>query len=52
MSKAKAINGSTEVALLEDKAVYLAPSGELQLDVQIDSETVWLSQAQIANCSR
>jgi death-on-curing family protein len=38
----------TDIALLEDKAVYLAPTGELQLDVRIDSETVWLSQAQIA----
>jgi prophage maintenance system killer protein len=31
-----------------DNAVYMAPSGELQLDVRIDSETVWLTQAQIA----
>jgi hypothetical protein len=27
----------------------MAPSGELQLDVRIDSETVWLTQAQMAS---
>jgi hypothetical protein len=26
----------------------MAPSGELQLDVRVDSETVWLTQAQMA----
>jgi hypothetical protein len=29
--------------LAADNAVYMAPSGELQLNVRIDSETVWLS---------
>jgi hypothetical protein len=35
--------------LREGSAVYVAPSGELQLDVPIDGETVWLTQAQIAD---
>jgi prophage maintenance system killer protein len=39
---------STVIVPAPDNAVYLAPSGELQLDVRIDSETVWLTQAQIA----
>jgi hypothetical protein len=38
----------TNSALVEDRAVYLAATGELQLDVRIDSETVWLTQTQIA----
>ena len=29
-------------------AIYVAPGGELQLDVRVDGETVWLTQAQIA----
>ena len=32
-----------------DRAVFVHSSGELQLDVQIDSETVWLTQQQIAD---
>ena len=39
---------STAIVPASDNAVYMAPSGELQLDVRIDSETVWLTQAQIA----
>ena len=31
-----------------DAAVYVAATGELQLDVRVDGETVWLTQAQIA----
>jgi prophage maintenance system killer protein len=31
-----------------DKALFLAQSGELQLDVRVDSETVWLTQVQLA----
>jgi prophage maintenance system killer protein len=38
----------TAVVAAADNAVYMASSGELQLDVRIDSETVWLTQAQIA----
>jgi prophage maintenance system killer protein/predicted XRE-type DNA-binding protein len=36
------------IAPRSDRAVYMAASGELQIDVRIDSETVWLTQAQIA----
>jgi prophage maintenance system killer protein/predicted XRE-type DNA-binding protein len=39
----------TAVVTASDNAVYMAPSGELQLDVRVDSETVWLTQAQIAD---
>jgi prophage maintenance system killer protein len=39
----------TAIVPVADNAVYMAPSGELQLDVRIDSETVWLTQIQIAN---
>jgi len=39
---------STDLAPRKDSAVYMAPSGELQLDVKVDSETVWLTQAQMA----
>jgi hypothetical protein len=39
---------STAIVPAADNAIYMAPSGELQLDVRIDSETVWLTQAQIA----
>jgi hypothetical protein len=39
---------STAIVPAADNAVYMAPSGELQLDVRIDNETVWLAQAQIA----
>jgi prophage maintenance system killer protein len=38
----------TDLALRSDSAIYLAPNGELHLDVQVDSETVWLTQAQMA----
>ena len=31
-----------------DGIIYVADTGELQLDVRIDSDTVWLTQAQIA----
>lgn len=37
-----------EIALKAERAVYLATGGELQIDVRVDSETVWLTQAQIA----
>lgn len=37
-----------EMSLRAERAVYLAPGGELQIDVRIDSETVWLTQAQLA----
>jgi prophage maintenance system killer protein len=36
------------VATLADSAVYLSPVGEIQLDVAVDADTVWLSQAQMA----
>ena len=39
---------STAIVPAADNAVYMTSSGELQLDVRIDSETVWLTQAQIA----
>jgi hypothetical protein len=40
---------STDTAIVPapDNAIYAEPDGELQLDVRIDSETVWLTQAQI-----
>jgi prophage maintenance system killer protein len=47
MSMTKMSPGTAVVAAADD-AVYMASSGELQLDVRIDSETVWLTQAQIA----
>lgn len=37
------------VTMLDDRAVYVTPSGEIQVDVRIDSETVWLTQQQIAD---
>jgi hypothetical protein len=40
---------STAIVPAADNAIYMAPSGELQLDVRIDSETVWLTQAQMAS---
>jgi hypothetical protein len=39
---------STAIIPASDNAVYMVPSGELQLDVRIDSDTAWLTQAQIA----
>jgi prophage maintenance system killer protein len=39
---------TTEIALQPDTTLYLASDGELQLDVRVDSETVWLTQAQMA----
>jgi prophage maintenance system killer protein len=38
----------SEIAPRGDRTVYMAAGGELQLDVRIDSETVWLTQAQLA----
>jgi prophage maintenance system killer protein len=38
----------SDIAPGGDRTVYMAPGGELQLDVRIESETVWLSQAQLA----
>jgi Virulence protein RhuM family/Fic/DOC family len=38
----------TAIVPAANNAVFMAPGGELQLDVRIDSETVWLTQAQIA----
>jgi hypothetical protein len=38
----------SDIAPRRDRAVYMAASGELQIDVRIDSETVWLTQAQLA----
>ena len=38
----------SDIAPRNDRAVYMAASGELQIDVRIDSETVWLTQAQLA----
>ncbi|HJZ43962.1 MAG TPA: RhuM family protein [Hyphomicrobiaceae bacterium] len=43
-----AMSRSTGIVPRADNAIYMAPSGELQLDVRIDSETVWLTQAQMA----
>ena len=48
MPAMSSISTGTAVVPGADNAVYMAPSGELQLDVRIDSETVWLTQAQIA----
>jgi len=36
------MNGSGEVVL------YAAPDGEIRLDVRLEQDTVWLTQAQIA----
>ena len=45
----KTASGSnTAVVPVADKAVYMAPSGEIQLAVPIDRETVWLTQEQLA----
>jgi hypothetical protein len=46
--RARSTTTSTAIVPAADNAVYMAPSGELQLDVRIDSETVWLTQVQIA----
>jgi len=50
MNYMRAMSTATSTAIVPaaDNAVYMAPSGELQLDVRIDSETVWLTQAQMA----
>jgi len=42
------ISSRTAIVPGADNTVFMARSGELQLDVRIDSETVWLTQAQIA----
>ena len=47
-TRAMSIATSTAIVPAADNAVYMTPSGELQLDVRIDSETVWLTQEQIA----
>src|SRR5215510_3332186 len=39
---------STAIIPTPDRALYVEPGGELQLDVPIDGETVWLAQDQIA----
>ena len=36
-------SGNSEVVL------YEAPSGEVRLDVRLDRDTVWLTQAQMAD---
>jgi hypothetical protein len=36
------------VATIPDSAVYMSPGGEIQLDVPLDSNTVWLTQNQMA----
>lgn len=38
----------SDIAPRGDRTVYVAAGGELELDVRIDSETVWLTQAQLA----
>jgi len=38
----RTINGGGEVVL------YEAPDGQIRLDVRLDQDTVWLSQAQMA----
>jgi prophage maintenance system killer protein len=45
---AMSTNVGAAIVPAADNAVYMTPSGELQLDVRIDSETVWLTQAQMA----
>ena len=40
--------GNGMLVLGSENAVYMATGGELRLDVRIDSETVWLTQAQLA----
>jgi prophage maintenance system killer protein len=41
-------SSGTSIVPAADNAVYMAPSGEIRLDVRIDGETVWLTQAQIS----
>lgn len=43
--------GSTSLVPNQDDAIYVAASGELQLDVRIDiaGDTIWLTQAQLAH---
>jgi len=38
----------SEITPRAESAIYVAAGGELQIDVRIDSETVWLTQEQIA----
>jgi prophage maintenance system killer protein len=38
----------SDIAQRGDRTVYVAAGGELELDVRIDTETVWLTQAQLA----
>jgi prophage maintenance system killer protein len=45
---AMSTTSSTVVVPATDNAIYMAPSGELQLDVRIDTDTVWLTQAQMS----
>jgi hypothetical protein len=33
---------------MNDIVIYQSPDGQTQLDVQIDNQTVWLTQAQMA----
>jgi prophage maintenance system killer protein len=46
---ATAVPGTAVAIPNQDGALYVDSSGELQLDVRIDSETVWLSQQQISD---
>jgi prophage maintenance system killer protein len=48
MGKAATRATRSEVALTPDTAVYMSSAGELHLDVRVDSETVWLTQEQMA----
>jgi len=41
-------SGHRDIAPRTERAVYVAAGGELLIDVRIDSETVWLTQEQIA----
>jgi prophage maintenance system killer protein len=49
MNKVAATTDSTTIVPgSPDGAVYVDSAGELQLDVRIDSDTIWLTQAQLA----
>jgi hypothetical protein len=42
------MSSTKAVATIADSAVYMRTGGEIQLDVPMDSNTVWLTQDQMA----
>src|SRR3972149_4092110 len=40
--------GSEKINIENEVTIYQSPDGEIQLDVRLDKETVWLTQAQMA----